>query len=106
MSEHAPGPWTVDKAQVLLGTQDGDEVSDSMGNRVCEVSHLSTKLANARLIAAAPELLEALKGILDSYEAYLALNESKPEDQWDEYDCAFLPKWRAAQAAIKKATGE
>jgi Na+-transporting NADH:ubiquinone oxidoreductase subunit NqrF len=52
------------------------------------------------------ELLEALKSILDSYEAHLALSESKPEDQWDEYDSEFVPKWRAARSAIKKATGE
>ena len=57
--KHAPAPWTVDEGQVLLGTQNGDEISDAIGNRVCEVSPLSTKLANAKLIAAAPKLLAA-----------------------------------------------
>jgi len=94
MPRHAPGPWTVDKAQVLLGTQDGDEISDAMGNRVCEVSHLTTKLANARLIAAAPELLEALQQCLQHIE----LDESMHGRPFGAGN--------VAREAIKKATGE
>jgi hypothetical protein len=50
--------------------------------------------ADARLIAAAPELLEALKRLLGAYERLKPLQSlvSDPEKQ--------------AQAAIAKATGE
>ena len=106
------GPWR--QAHVVSAYQTkrrviiAAEESEYAGSPVCEVYGAEDDdcVANARLIAAAPELLEALKGVLDSYEAYLAINESKPESHWDEYDYMMIPKWRAAQAAIKKATGE
>jgi hypothetical protein len=52
--------------------------------------------ANARLIAAAPELLEALRDLMPEFESRLGDFES-PE--W--HDC-----WNKAVAAIAKATGE
>lgn len=47
--------------------------------------------ADARLIAAAPELLEALKAITDLYDT-------------DE-GCRSLPEYKAARTAIAKARG-
>lgn len=48
--------------------------------------------ANARLIAAAPELLDALERLADLYDT-------------DE-GCRSLPEYREARAAIAKAKGE
>jgi len=55
---------------------------------------------NMALIAAAPELLSALRGLLDSIEAYIAIH--KPEEEWDEYDYMMLPRWKAAHALMEK----
>jgi hypothetical protein len=53
--------------------------------------------ANARLIAAAPDLLEALEFMLSVF------NETYPDVADDEED---REAWAKARAAIKKATGE
>ncbi len=61
MSTKQPiAPWNLD----------GIFVCDAEDNIVCEISSRRKQaLANARLIAAAPELLEALQGLVRAYEA-------------------------------------
>ncbi len=56
MSKHTPGPWTVNYRRVtpVAGKQDGTD-------DVCHV--YGDNEANARLIAAAPQLLAALKAV-------------------------------------------
>lgn len=63
MSKHTPGPWAV-----------GKHPGRDAGTDLREVTYLSpfgrayiceAEKANARLIAAAPELLEALHAMLD-----------------------------------------
>ena len=54
--------------------------------------------ANSKLIAAAPELLEVLAELQNSFEAYAALR--KPEREWDEYDYMMLPVWKKALALL------
>ncbi len=62
MTEHTPGPWHVDKSLHRL-------VYDANGVGVGEAWHgvnereYVEEEANARLFAAAPDLLEALKAI-------------------------------------------
>jgi hypothetical protein len=97
MSKNTPGPWRVESTPALDGTpyiqvlcnfDDGTEnvvcrmgISDgeSWGGYVGEV-------ADAHLIAAAPDMLEALE------ECLLYLNNNETRD--------------LARAAIKKARGE
>ena len=70
MNDHTPGPWTAVKPdrnssawRVTLSPK------DARGD-ICNVlhglasSHPADTSANARLIAAAPDLLEALRGVL------------------------------------------
>jgi len=53
-AQHTPGPWIVDAAaEVVYGTSDE-------GEHIVVVYELNTNEADARLIAAAPDLLEAL----------------------------------------------
>lgn len=60
MSGHTPGPWSFnDYGEILCGPED-DQL------RIAELApwepqHIPEMTANARLIAAAPEMLEALK---------------------------------------------
>jgi type VI protein secretion system component VasF len=82
MHKHTPGPWT------LIDDYGRFDV-DSARHNVCSVSnHDPRHEANARLIAAAPELLAALK------ELCSAPNKKRPERVWEE-----------ARAAIVKAEG-
>jgi len=93
MTEHTPGPWVVHPTSIhpavrSIGT------AEAGPRRICTVGSTNgnpTDWHNARLIAAAPDLLEALNTLPQSLA-------STDED---------LDKWVAkARAAIAKATGE
>lgn len=95
-AKHTPGPWEidVDTRPVEVCTIYGVPPQGEDGQRFIYVRGAigdwdateETNLANAHLIAAAPELLEALKGVLRIADR-----------KTDEFD--------AARAAIAKATG-
>jgi hypothetical protein len=62
MAEHTPGPWWVD------GPGEGIEVHDTFGRTASVWGEGAEAWANARLIAAATELLAALKAGLHQLE--------------------------------------
>ena len=86
--EHTPGPW--DYKEVALWTP--DRPTDGIPHFVCAehggAEWLSRAKANARLIAAAPELLEALEAVV--------LMGSGDDSR----------VWEMADKAIAKAKGE
>ena len=96
MSKYTPGPWFVDRhgaptvyAESLNGGGMLQEVA------ACGSTEVWThQEANARLIAAAPELLEALQSIVRSLS-----------DQDDEGLIEHAEPMIAARAAIAKALG-
>jgi len=93
MSKHTPGPWSRVANSIKSRKADCVVVrlpayTDCSGDETPE--QLERWDADARLIAAAPELLEALEA--------LVLDESK------EYIPTRL--WDAARIAIAKAKGE
>ncbi len=66
-TEHTPGPWNSasldqdsDHIEVFAGISDGDQVAVVKGYGLASGKHYRA-IANARLIAAAPDLLAALK---------------------------------------------
>lgn len=74
MTQHAPGPWQIVHGYTALRIPDGSGIPDGFGimaesapDLICEcglcgnVAQATINLANARLIAAAPDLLEACK---------------------------------------------
>ncbi len=86
-TKHTPGPWKVDGDTYIT--------AHSLIIAHCKQNgslKLEDAQANARLIAAAPELLEALE------YAVLGLKAEQPSDY--SFDLAFS----MARAAIKKAT--
>jgi hypothetical protein len=87
-TKHTPGPWIQERYTARL--PGGDVIAD------CRSRYLddSILLANARLISAAPDLLEVAKGCL----GYL---ENIP-DLYSQPDEAWLAPLRAA---IAKAEG-
>ena len=99
MTKHTPGPWILDEESIdLLDFElethriwinaDGMHIGYVDGPRTEE------RKANARLIAAAPDLLEALKEIVKSLA-----------DQDDEGMIEHVDPMIKARAAIAKATG-
>lgn len=88
MSAHTTGPWIVTGKQTIRSDSDGDFLVANANWRNGE--------ANARLIAAAPELLEALRGLYEDQMDYLRINHLGGENN----------HWMvAARSAIAKAEG-
>lgn len=96
MSKHTPGPWAVQKSEDCMGrklddmvrwviTADDHDLWISTGP-TWDPEHSEESEANARLIAAAPQLLEALKRL----------------DQYGHTQAT----WDFALLAIAKATGK
>ena len=99
-TKHTPGPWVV-------GRQDDEEdgrniLIDAKSNPTAfiasalDIADIEAQEANALLISAAPDLLEALEGLLKNVELQADLGD------------AVLPvKWSvAAHTAISRAKGE
>lgn len=67
-TQHTPGPWTVD---------DNGFIYDYAGNTIadphCSDIDLDEREANARLIAAAPELLNALERLYNAIDSCVEL---------------------------------
>lgn len=93
---YTPGPWHISKhmdgRDMLVYDADGFEVA-----RVC----YPNRGANAALIAAAPGLLAALRGVMD---AYLDLCDNDSPN-YASYEFR-QEKWKAANRAIQLATGK
>lgn len=88
MSNHTPGPWIPKPITNAAWEIAGPGRKGYAEGIVCMVT---TGEANARLIAAAPELLEALRGCFEH----------------GEYSTPYgKAAWDAARAALAKANGE
>lgn len=100
MSAHTPGPWLTDRNNCHAGQIAtihhciGNDWVEVWTDKWCEGDRLTEEVmeANARLIAAAPDLLAALESAL-----HVMNNECDP----DEYATPFAN----IRAAIAKATG-
>lgn len=106
MSAHTPGPWTLDPASYIesgLVREDGESGRD--GYHIVDAGSGSVRLdgfhiaacitkADARLVAASPDLLDALEHFVRWAEA--------PKDIWNERPKLCLDR---ARAAIAKAKG-
>jgi hypothetical protein len=107
MKKHTPGPWTTDPVfgddelsiilgyevlgkgnPILIGTTFQDDDEGFIDRK--------TAFANARLIAAAPDLLEGCQSIATAFEG---------ADPWDEFQVGEILKvLNKVRAAIARAT--
>lgn len=113
-TKHTPSPWAVRVmgAQVVaidapngdqtIGHSQWKELATAYGCDDAMEDGEAVALANARLIAAAPELLEALRELLDSHDD---VNTCDADSQF-RADTRHEAAIRNASAAIAKATGE
>ena len=97
MIKHTPGPWNRIK---------GDRNVYSAAGTVCKTpailgggSAATNWEANARLIAAAPDLLEALEDALSDYDAWMKDADVTPNE-------SLLAWTNKARSAIARARGE
>jgi len=119
-TKHTPGPWRHDlpiavdlikKSQPIDGCTIFIAHGPSVGGEICTLRHDPEdgldlvndpqQLANAKLIAAAPELLEAIEGLLKEFVTPSAFPElaEHPEQFQRMADAEIF-----ARAAIVKAT--
>lgn len=92
-TEYTPGPWsvTLNRIHGEVGSGANQGIADMLGN--CGVT--ATVNANARLIAAAPELLQAVKDLLK-------MSGGPDGLEWSAIDPRTVRQ--AAVSAIAKAT--
>jgi hypothetical protein len=99
MSDHTPGPWFAERHGIVTADVGGHrrQVASTTGDAVMHgdpnTNVIELQMANARLIAAAPELLDCLN---------LAISRCSACGTCGPAYCADC---RAARAAIAKATG-
>jgi len=103
MSKHTPGPWSfwsgynhVDKIEAQVTAEDGDIVIASYNHMIAEGEN------NARLIAAAPDLLGSLEDCVSELELYANTHHPKGADGARDH----MVKIMLARSAIAKARGE
>ena len=92
-TQHTPGPWFANDSLQLFA-ETGQHIASLDSST--EGFEGGTLYANARLIAAAPDLLAALKAFDDAFSHYC---EGDPDS--DEVSALYQ-----AREAIAKATGE
>lgn len=97
MNKHTPGPWKVSNYRPydIIARDPKESTYECGDNRYDPIAtvyrnHTQEFLANARLIAAAPELLEALKGVL--------------EWDYDELDYDLRKRLESVVAKVEGAT--
>ena len=94
---HTPGPWHLHNAE--YGKYG---IEPNQWGRLIHVEDETNEAdSNARLIAAAPELLKALEHVVSTYRTFRGVPES--EQMWTSTDDAALEE---GFAAIAKAKGE
>jgi len=105
--KHTPGPWEI-------RDDDEDGVISIVGRSRIVLARVRTATVepgdeNARLIASAPELLDALSGMVEMFKDAPTLEQfsydepPEPRSQWD-YDAILM--LGDARAVIAKARGE
>lgn len=92
-----PGPWFAQSNGMVLS---GEYYVDNRPHKylICEPSLDSRYMENAKLIAAAPELLEALRWIINNSDPFSALEMHHNVD--------VVALYENAVNAINKALGE
>lgn len=109
-AKHTPGPWSAERWGVITSDVAGHRrqvaavTGDATMHDPQDASAAEVRDANARLIAAAPALLEALEGMLaivaDSH-GVAGYHRNDESAGWDEFD-----EVATARTAIAATRGE
>lgn len=107
--KHTPGPWrlsnTISAYECKRRKIVASEESAESGTGICEVYGIEDEcnVANARLIAAAPEMLEALQSAMRIKDLWLPIGDVSDEHA-EELKALSLMAMKF-ESVIKKATG-
>lgn len=98
MSEHTPGPWeaAIDDKWIYIGQAGYANYRNAFAKVDYDDVDHDTASADARLIAAAPDLLACLQDFVEGFD---------PSKEYEGGYLAFTSKANNALAAIAKATG-
>jgi hypothetical protein len=109
MPKHTPGPWIQgkDHQSIISRHPEAGELTESErtyygGKVICE----TVSGANATLIKAAPELLEACESMLESFELLMGPESPFPQFAKGAIRGAFVTADTKARKAIAKAKGD
>jgi hypothetical protein len=106
---HTPGPWTINSGDSLAiqARMPGFSITKDIAIVCNPVTTLKAeKLANARLISAAPDLLEACESITTMLNCVSEKGAEAPRKKGDwECDCYMCETARLLNNAVKKAKG-
>lgn len=107
--DHTPGPWFISEfnGTVVYCKMNGAEpgICDTEAPEMTPVSHKQA-MANARLIAAAPDILVALQGLMSLIESGWLVRDTSEDGKpgFAMRQLTPMAKLQAAQRAIEKAT--
>lgn len=114
-AKHTPGPWEwvgtdslwggERKTEEILKAADDGKPYGMHSPRIEHHFDAEQAKANARLIAAAPELLEALKSLIREHDAVFAGREDGAQDSYYNAHPGRAIAYQKARAAIAKAEG-
>lgn len=101
-SKHTPGPWmAAARPSSIVGWP--VVAPNAIGRSICNITTGHDEAAgNARLIAAAPDLFEALKGAIGALE----FSRDYHADLGNEEQALCQDRLDAARTALAKARGE
>lgn len=110
-AKHTPGAWCIterDGPTIVMG-EDGDRqvcsTGDDQDNLIEEIAAINA--ANARLIAAAPDLLEALEPLTNDVLGLMFIYEKELRPAVDNTKFSGIAhRLEKAYAAIAKAEGK
>ena len=98
-AKHTPGPWAI----IPKGKPFAGDIADNTGAVVAQ-AYLNEHQANAKLISAAPDMLEALEGLLKATRKAHEIASASNDDYADD-EAHFVGEWMdEARAVIAKAT--
>lgn len=110
--KHTPGPWNIsrDTRTIFASTDGAGVLIRGIEQTIPQIAYIASngfaatfeeQKANARLIAAAPELLEAAQNLLDYVREFFP---DEPLFSTDPHEQSV--NVRDLEAAIRKAKGE
>jgi hypothetical protein len=106
---HTPGPWSVPPVHHTAYGCLQVWANDERSTVICDVSGAPSNpsaLADARLIAAAPELMEAVTLLMEAMRMQEERESGAFHIKQEVALCIWNDALEAARAAIKKARGE
>ena len=103
MDKHTPGPWRITTDFIGVYDKDARCIADMDSESAHEIGY-DESLANARLIAAAPDLLAALEAVIDDLRE--GIQDAVDNGANEIWVANARKRLMNARAAIRKARGD